>query len=76
MTMFCPRAPRETFTERKATRAPSRTDRAVSSRGRARAAMSSRSQNSRLCPTPFWVISIHTTPAGSSMKKENSRFSR
>ena len=45
MTRFCPRAlPLEILVDRKATSAPSRTDRAVSSRGRASAAMSSAAQ--------------------------------
>ena len=74
--MFCPSAPLDTLADRKATSAPSRTDSAVSSRGRVRAAMISRTQKRRLCPTPLWVSIVQTTPAGSSTKAENSRFSR
>ena len=76
MTIFCPSAPPAALVDRNATSAPSRTDRAVSSRGRARAAMTSRSQNSRLKPAPLWVVSRHTTPAGSSTNRENTRFSK
>ena len=74
--MFCPRAPLETLAERKATSAPSSTDSAVSSRGRARAAITSLTQNSRERPTPLWVIKAHTAPAGRRTKAENTRFSR
>ena len=76
MTIFWPRAPLDTLADKKATRAPNSTDSAVSSRGRANTATTSRTQNSALWPTPLWVIKAHTAPAGPSTKRENSRFSR
>ncbi len=76
ITMFCPSTPRVTLADKKATSAPISTDSAVSSRGRVNTVTASRTQNRTLCPTPLWVMKVHTAPAGASTNRANSRFSR